>query len=241
MKEYVFSEELSETGGQLNLMAEIGEVTIEGSDGRSVHVEAQLQGMTIELQRQGDVVTVRIEQEERDLLEKLTALFGSPRQKAIVTVHVPYDCAVQAKTVTGKLRLSHLGAPVVATVVTGQNSLADLSGPVDARVTTGALTYAGALSAEQHRFAAVTGSIRLALTEEPNGRLQARALTGDAHCDFPLTEANVKQIVPGKQLRGIIGAGVGHLDIRVVTGSIHIKSAGKKREQEAELALKNAL
>lgn len=239
MKQYSFSEELSKEGGQLNFVAEIGDVVIEGHNGRFLTIEAELEGMTIDVHRQGDVVTVRVEQEERAILEKIARLFNSPPTKAIVTVRAPFTCQVNAKTITGKMCLSNLAAPVVATVITGENSLADVAGPIDARVITGKLSYAGALAPEQHRFAAITGEISLALTEEPNGRLHARALTGSAHCDFPLAEASVKQVIPGKQLRGILGDGSGRLDVRVTTGSLRLKDARKpKIAQAVEPAIK---
>jgi hypothetical protein len=230
MKHYSFSEELSKESSQLNFMAEIGEVVIEGYNGRSLTIEADLENMTIDVNRQDDVVTVRVEQAEQAILEKITRLFSGPHSKAIVTIRVPYTCTVNAKTSTGKMRVSGLTAPVKATVITGQNDLADMDGPIDARVTTGSLNYTGALAPEQHRFAAVTGNINLALTEEPNGRLHARALTGDARCDFPLAEASVKQVIPGKQLRGILGDGSGRLDIRVTTGSLRLKKSESKSD-----------
>lgn len=223
MKHYSFSEELSQEGGQLNFLAEVGDVVIEGENGRFLTIEAELEGMTIEVHRQDDIVTVRVEQEEQAVLEKIARLFTSPRTKAKVTVRVPDACAINAKTITGRMRLRNLGGPIATTVITGENSLADLAGPIDARVTTGNLTYAGALSPEQHRFAVITGSITLALTEEPNGRLHARALTGNVRCDFPLAEASVKQAIPGKQLRGILGDGSGRLDLRVTTGNLRLK------------------
>lgn len=233
MKQYSFSEELSKEGGQLNFLAEVGDVVIEGANGRFLTIEAELEGMTIDVHRQDDIVTVRVEQEERAILEKIARLFTSPRTKAKVTVRVPYACAINAKTITGQMRLSNLGGPVAATVITGQNDLADIDGPIDARVITGAIRYSGALTSEQHRFEAVTGNIILALTEEPNGRLHARALTGDARCDFPLAEASVKQVIPGKQLRGILGDGSGSLRLRVTTGSLRLKRE-QKLEQELE-------
>jgi hypothetical protein len=228
MKHYSFTEELSKTGGQLNFLAEIGEVTIEGYDGRSLTIEADLRDMTINVTRQEDTVSVRIEREERDVLEKIGRLFSGQHPKAIVTIRVPHTCAVRAKTITGKMQLSGVNAPVAATVVTGQNELADISGPLDARTTTGELRYTGLLSGDHHRFEAITGSIRLALDGEPNGRLDARATTGNVRCDFPLSNARMTSVIPGKHLRGVLGDGEGAINARVVTGSLHIQKASSK-------------
>ncbi len=225
MKHYSFSEALSKEGGRLNLLAEVGEVTIEGYDGRSLTIEADLQEMTIEVTRQDDTVSVHIEQEARDLLDKIGRLFSNQHPKAVVTIRVPHSCTVHAKTVTGRMRLSGVNAPVSATVITGQNVLADVEGPLDARTTTGELRYTGLLSTDHHRFETVTGSIRLALDGEPNGRLDARATTGDVRCDFPLNEARISRAIPGKHVRGILGTGQGAINARVVTGSLHIQKA----------------
>ncbi|MBK8985391.1 MAG: hypothetical protein IPM39_04810 [Chloroflexi bacterium] len=229
MKHYTLTETLENEKGQLHLLVEIGEVTIRPHDGRDIIIEADLRHMTIAVTRQEDVVSLRVEQEEGEWLQKIGRLFSADgHPKAVVTIHVPPTCAIYAKTITGKMVISDIAAPVTATVVTGKNELANIGGRIDARATTGEISYKGRLADDHHRFEAVTGSIRLSLTGEPNAQFDGRVVTGDAHCDFPLAQPKTTNGFTGKHLKVTLVDGAGTLKARVITGSIRVQQAESK-------------
>jgi len=229
MKHYSFTEELPSETGALHLLLDMGEATILPGNGRAVTIEADLRHMTIDVTRQDAIVSVRVEQEDKDWLQKLGRLFSSEgHPKAVVTVYVPPTCAVFAKTITGQMRISDLDAPVTATVITGRNELANIGGRIDARTTTGDVRYTGLLSDAHHRFEAVTGSVRLNLMEEPNAQFDGRVVTGDVRCDFPLAQSQVNKALTGRHLKGILGSGEGMIKAQVVTGSLRLQKVESK-------------
>jgi len=229
MKHYSFTEELSSAKGELHLLVEIGETTIRPHDGRSITIEADLRHMTIDVTREDNVVSVRVEQEDKEWLQKLGRLFspdGHP--KAIVTIYVPRTCAVYAKTITGQMRISDIDAPVTATVITGKNELANIGARIDARTTTGDVRYDGLLVNDRHRFEATTGSVRLNLAKEPNAQFDGRVITGDMRCDFPLSQSQVNKALTGKHIKGTLGTGEGAIKAQVITGTLRVQKAMNK-------------
>jgi len=224
MKHVSFIETLTSDKGQLYVTAEIGDVTIQPHDGRSITVEADLRHMTINVTRQDNVVSVRVEQEDKEWRQNIGRWFNADDQpKAIVTIHVPHTCVIHAKTITGQMHIHDIDAPVTATVITGKNDLANIGARVDARATTGEVTYNGFLTNDFHRFETVTGSIRLNLTQEPNAKLDGRVLTGDVHCALPLAQPKLHKALTGKHLKGTLGTGEGAIKAQIVTGSLLIQ------------------
>lgn len=229
MKHYSLTEELTTDHGELHLLVEIGEATILPHDGRTIAIEADLRLMTIEVTRQEDIVSVRVEQEEKDWMRRIGRMFSNGNHpKATVTIHVPRTCIIHAKTITGKMRIHDIDAPVTAAVVTGRNELANIGARIDARATTGEVSYQGLLTDDHHRFESVTGSIRLSLFEEPNAQFDGRAVTGDVRCDFPLAQPKVHKALTGQHLKGTWGSGAGAIKARVVTGSLRVQKAASK-------------
>lgn len=224
MEHVSFTETLTSDKGQLHVRAEIGDVTIQPHDGRSITIEADLRHMTINVTRQDNVVSVRVEQEDKEWRQKIGRWFSADDQpKAIVTIHVPHTCVIHAKTITGQMHIHDIDAPVTATVITGKNDLANIGARVDARATTGEVTYNGFLTNDFHRFETVTGSIRLNLTQEPNAKLDGRVLTGDVHCALPLAQPKLHKALTGKHLKGTLGTGEGAIKAQIVTGSLLIQ------------------
>ncbi|MBP7592024.1 MAG: hypothetical protein KBA85_10490 [Chloroflexi bacterium] len=224
MKHFSFTETLKSDQGQLHLRAEIGNVTIQPHDGRSITIEADLRHMTINVSRQEDIVSVCVEQEDKEWRQKISRWFSADDQpKAIVTIHVPHTCAIHAKTITGQMCIRDIDAPVTATVITGKNDLTNIGARVDARATTGEVTYNGFLTDDFHRFETVTGSIQLNLTQEPNAKFDGRVLTGDVHCALPLAQPKLHTALTGKHLKGTLGTGQGAIKAQIVTGSLRVQ------------------
>lgn len=228
MKKHHFSEKLVDSGGLLDLLVEIGNVTIQTHEERQVVVDAETRHMDVSVRRKGNTIFVSVEQNE-EARRWRNRLFGGMQTRAEVTVFLPRDCEVRARTVTGRLTISDVAAPVKAKVITGRLQLSNLGGPIDATTVTGRVEYQGLLSDENHSFKTTTGSLRLRLAEIPNAQLDMRTVTGNVQCDFPLKMEQVSRQVVGTHLRGTLGKGGGHIRGRVVTGSLHLQSAHKEQ------------
>jgi hypothetical protein len=196
--------------------------------------------MVITVSRSDNSVTVRAEREEawRNPITHLRGLFTNEHPEAHLTIQVPADCDVNAKTITGSLAVSGIEGTVNGRVVTGSAKLANLGGPINAKTVTGKLTYNGRLSDDTHHFKTVTGAVRLNLTHLPSARLDARTDVGGIHCEFAKGTAVQSQNMVGSRLQGVLGSGQGHVKIRVTTGGIQLNHITEKvKEKEGELIL----
>jgi hypothetical protein len=235
-----FTEQLTEGPASLKVINEIGSiVVVPGNDGsRAVHIDAESRGMVVTVSNIDNHVTVRAEREEawRNPIESIKALFAQEHPEARLTIRVPADCVVDAKTVTGSLSVSGIEGTVNGRVVTGSAKFANLGGPVFAKTVTGKLSYEGHLSDATHHFKTVTGAVQLNLTEMPNARLDARTDVGGIHCDFVKGTAVQSQNMVGSRLQDVLGSGEGHIKIRVATGGIHLNHIVERvKEKEGEL------
>lgn len=222
MKRYYFEEQVAAKGSQLNVLVEIGEVSIQPHAQPLIVVDAEVENMVVRVTHEQDVVHVYAEQEET-WEYRIKRLLSGQRTRAIITIFVPHNCTVQAKTITGRLRVQGIQAPVTARAITGQVSLADLGGAIYARVVTGSLSYQGGLSNEAHSFKATAGQVTLRL-REPDAQLDARTTTGHIMCDLPLAQRIQQRQVVGSKLSGVLGAGAGRIKAETVTGNLHLSS-----------------
>ena len=98
-----FEEQLTKGPASLKVTNEIGSITIvPGSDdNRTIHVDAESRGMVVTVSRSENTVTVRAEREEawRNPIEQIRGLFNNEHPQADLTIQVPADCDVNAKTI----------------------------------------------------------------------------------------------------------------------------------------------
>jgi len=227
MKELHFEEELGKTNNLLDIDVKTGQVQIVPHDGRTVTITAQVENADVTVTRTDNTVYVKSQygREVSGLSWLEQFLQGFFHSKVIITIHLPADCEVQARVVTGKLSITGINAPVTARVTTGELALTEIGGPIYAKCTTGRLHYDGILVDASHRFETTTGQISLCLPKEPNAHLDASTITGQVFCDFPLTQSqNVRHLTGGK-LRGTLGSGGGTIKAKVTTGSFQLKHA----------------
>jgi hypothetical protein len=237
MKTLFFEEALNSPKANLTVKLDVGSLRVQTHDKPLILVEAKVKKSTVEVSRDGDDVTVTAKAKRKfDWL----SLFGS-NARAELTITVPPECALLLKTATGSVRVSDVQAPVVIKTATGSAQLSNLGGPIEAAVATGKLSYEGALSADDHQFKVVTGSVRLALTDEPDVELSAKTVTGSIRCGFPLqNEQRQRQFVGGK-LRGELGSGMGELKVTAVTGSVTIQDQRRKTNDQQTVSKEKAL
>lgn len=219
---------------RLDVLVEVGSVTIRPSTEKVITVDAAYRHMDVWVERQGDTVVVRAEQEET-FLQSLTRLFNNDHPKADITIHLPAPCEVHAKTVTGKLSIEGVQAPVTARVITGKLTLKEIQGPIYAKTITGKLIYTGELTEENHRFETVTGEIVLTLPQTTNARLAAQTATGSLNCRLPLTDLQEEQHFVGGKLQGVLGNGAGRIKAKISTGSLVIRPLATKQKEPAAL------
>lgn len=218
---------------KLDVLVEIGSVTIRPSTEKVITVDATYRHMDVWVERQGDTVVVRAEQEET-FLQSLSRLFNNDHPKADLTIHLPAHCDVQAKIVTGKLSVEGIQAPVTGRVITGKLSLKQIQGPIYAKTITGKLTYTGELTEENHRFETVTGEIVLSLPQTTNAKLSAQTATGSLNCRLPLADLREEQHFVGGKLQGTLGSGAGRIKAKISTGSLVIRPLLAKQKEPFE-------
>lgn len=224
MKEQYFEEAVKSGKSKLNVMVEVGEVEVLPHEKPLITVEAETQHVIVTVYQEENGVFVRAEVED-GWMGSIGRLFRGDHPKAKLLIHVPADCEIKAKTVTGTLTIRDITAAVTTHVTTGKTQLTNLGGPIYAKAVTGQMIYDGLLIDDNHRFETVTGDLQLRLTKEPNAKVDIGTTTGRVHCDFPLTDSKQERHLVGGKLKGTLGAGTGHLKARVVTGSLHVSQA----------------
>jgi len=219
---------------KLDVLVEIGSVTIRPSTEKVITVDATYRHMDILVERQGDTVVIRAEREET-FLESLTRLFNNDHPKADLVIHMPAHCEVHAKTITGKLSVDGIQAPVTAKVITGKMTLKEIHGPIYAKTITGKLSYSGELTEDNHRFETITGEIVLTLPQNTNAKLAAQTATGSLNCRLPLTHLHEERHFVGGKLQGMLGNGAGQIKAKISTGSLLIRPLLAKQKEPADL------
>jgi hypothetical protein len=201
---------------------EVGELEILPHDKPLITVTAETRYINVTVRREENVVYVHAEVDEAARGMKQ---FFNKGPKANLLIHVPADCEINAKTITGTMAIRDISAPITTHMTTGKTQLANLGGPIYAKAITGMMTYEGLLIDDNHRFETVTGNLQLQLTKEPNAQVDMETTTGRMRCDFPLSGQKEQRHLTGGKLRGTLGAGTGHLKARVVTGNLHVRQA----------------
>lgn len=236
MKHYYFEEPVGEES-KLNVLVEVGSVEIWPHDENLITIEVEARHMEVTTDRNENTIFVRAERDEAWLQKKLLRLFMNDNPEAHLTIHVPTNCQVDSKVITGGLSIESITAPVTARTVTGRIGLTNLSGPIYAKTVTGSIQYQGELTVAHHRFETTTGHISLNLSRVPDAQLDAQTTTGHIHCDLPLVEKRHKRTIPGDQLSGVLGSGQGRVVARVVTGKIELQTTRQQvKEKFAVLA-----
>ena len=224
MKEQYFEEVVKSGKSKLNVVVEVGEVAVQSHDKPLITVDAETRHVVVTVEQENGTVFVRADVED-GWLGSIGRFLRGDHPKAKLTIHVPADCEVKAKTVTGKLAVQDIMAAVTTHVTTGQTLLTNLGGPIYAKAITGQMIYDGLLVDDNHRFETITGELRLRLTKEPNAKVDIKTTTGRVHCDFALDDQKEERHFVGGKLKGTLGAGTGQLKARVVTGNLHVAAA----------------
>ena len=221
MEKHYFEETVTVGKGKLNVVVEVGELEIQPHDKPLITVSAETQHVMLTVHQEDNTVYVRAEVED-GWKGTLDRLLRGEHPKAKLLIHVPTDCQINAKAITGMLTIRDITAAVTTHVTTGKTHLTNLGGLVYAKAVTGQMIYNGLLIDDSHRFETVTGDLQLRLTKEPNAKVDIGTMTGRVHCDFPLANQKQERHLVGGKLKGTLGAGTGHLKARVVTGNLHV-------------------
>lgn len=220
LRQETYSEPLGADANGLRVSAELANITVRTHVQPQVDVEARLREVNLSVWQENGCIYVVAENERNNPAR------ADNRRKAEIVITMPANFPASVHVVTGSARIQDLQAAVCTHIITGQITLMNLGGPVVATTVTGSVHYAGGLAAGSHRFAATTGTVRLALDETPDARVYGWATTGSVQCSWPLTERRRGGYFTGDHVYGVAGSGEGRIVAEVVTGSVHLGVAG---------------
>ena len=134
-----------------------GAVSVVGSDGPTAS-RCRSWREPLRVRQEDGALTVDYERPWRPGLGAWLTSRG--RRKAVLSLAVPRDCAVQLEVVSASLVVGGLRAPVLAKTVSGEITLAALGGAAEAETTSGAV-QASAISGDLSA-ASVSGDLTVA-------------------------------------------------------------------------------
>ena len=163
-----------------------GGMSVVGSDGPPALEVSQLEGEPLRVRQEGGTVTVDYERPWRPGL--LGWLTSRGQRKAVLSLAVPRDCAVELEVVSASLMVGGLRAPVQAKTVSGEITLAGLGGTAEAESVSGAV-QASAISGDLSA-ATVSGDLTVA---EGGGSVRAKTVSGTIAMDLgPSADRDIK-------------------------------------------------
>jgi Putative adhesin len=154
-----------------------GVVSVVGSDGPPALEVSELEGEPLRVRQEDGTLTVDYERPWRPGL--VAWLTSRGRRKAVLSLAVPGDCAVQLEVVSASLVVGGLRAPVLAKTVSGEITLAALGGAAEAETVSGAV-QASAISGDLSA-ATMSGDLTVA---EGGGSVRARTISGTIAMDL---------------------------------------------------------
>jgi hypothetical protein len=143
------------------------------------------------------------------------------------TVRVPRGVKIDAKTVTGSVRVAGASAPVVVQTVDGAVAIETTAGPVDAHTVNGSVNAVvrGFAGPGPVKVGTVNGSVTLELPTPLDAHISANTMNGAVDSDFPLTSTD-KFVI--RHATGTVGAGGRSIEIRSINGSVKVKALRSK-------------
>jgi hypothetical protein len=166
-----------DTVRRLRVRAVAGGIAVVGSDDRPTLEVSELDGPPLRVRHEdGDL---EVDYERPTWWGPLGWLLGWRRRyRAVISMAVPRDCAVDIEVVSSGLMASGLRAPLAARTISGEITLAGCSGHVEAQTVSGAVQahgVAGDLWAHT-----VSGDLTLV---EGGGTVAARTVSGTVTLD----------------------------------------------------------
>lgn len=140
------------------------------------------------------------------------------------TVRVPAGVKFVGSTISGDVQAEGLESDVVATTISGRVTVST-SGIAEASTVSGSIRASlGRADWEGDlRFKTVSGSITVALPAGLNTEVDFESLSGDLDSEFPITVRSSGHRWIGGRIRGTIGAGGRHLDLKTVSGDVSLR------------------
>jgi hypothetical protein len=180
----------------------VGEVRIEGGDTNRVDIEATkdadsldaLKDITIDVRVQGDDVTIE------------TAYAGFLKRGGVrYVIQVPNGASVDVENAAGAVHIGGVDGNVTAHTQTGE---------IEANV--GKVRAGRTID-----ISATTGAVRLGMSSNSDGTVDARTTVGNVSSDFDAIERSRDNIV-GASAKGTLGRGGGKVTLSTTTGEIDI-------------------
>jgi DUF4097 and DUF4098 domain-containing protein YvlB len=228
-EEYNF--ELKE-GGRISLSNVNGDVSIEGTDGRQVHIVATktaesqkyLDGMKIEIDASENAI--RIETRHPGSGEGIFNWGGDDNGSVEYKLTVPHDVELDSiDTVNSDVAISGVSGPISTESVNGKLQVTGVSGNLGADTVNGNIDveFVQLGSGQRVSADAVNGRIVLRLPGNASAQISAETLNGSIDADDFGLEPDGGFI--GHELDGQVGSGEARVSVDTVNGSIAIKKS----------------
>ncbi len=215
--------------GEFHLDNVNGKVRVEPWDRAEVRIEAEksatdeayLNEIRIEVRGEGDRVDVHTR------LPRGGWFWGGGHVEYLI--HLPARATVDVRTVNGSVEVDGMDGSVRANTVNGSVRLTEAAGVLNATTVNGSIRadYRRAGSEGDHHFHTTNGSITLYLPLDAGGEVDAQAVNGGMHTDFPLQTTSK---IGNRRIEGRLGEGRAVFRIRTVNGSVRILKAGTGKE-----------
>jgi len=217
-------------GGRISLSNVNGNVSIEGTDGRQVHIVATkkadsqkyLDGMKIEIDASESAI--RIETQHPGGTGGILNWGGDDSGSVEYKLTVPHDVELDSiDTVNSDVVVTGVSGPISAESVNGKLQVTGASSNISADTVNGNIDveFLQLGSGQRVSADAVNGRIVLRLPANASAQVSAETLNGSIDADdFGLESDNG---FVGHELEGQIGGGEARVSIDTVNGSIAIK------------------
>jgi hypothetical protein len=169
-------------------------------------------------EQNGDEVFVREDHEN-------SGFFGGSSGSVNFKVFLPWQALVEAKSVSGSVKIDKLGGALEAKTVSGNIQFAmvaaadvtvtSVSGSIDGRFEQ---PFEGNLQAKS-----ISGDIDLQFAGGANARFRASSISGGIDSKLKLEEMESKKGYGSSSVSGRIGAGAGKVSLSTISGAIEVR------------------
>ena len=226
-EEYNF--EITE-GGRISLSNVNGDVSIEGTDGRQVHIVATktadnqkyLDGMKIEIDASAGAISIETRYPGNG--GGMLSWGGDDNGSVEYKLTVPHDVELDTlETVNGDVVVSGVAGAISAESVNGEMQLTGVSGDVKADTVNGNIdvNFAQLGSGQRVSVDAVNARVVLRLPANASAQVSAETLNGSIDADDFGLETSSGFV--GHELDGQIGDGDARVSVDTVNGSVEFR------------------
>jgi DUF4097 and DUF4098 domain-containing protein YvlB len=160
---------------------------------------------------------------------------GSNDVQVNFTVRLPAGAHITANTMNGDLEVTGASGDVRAMTINGRVDAESSDGTVEAKTVNGNIHVRMArMPSRGVSYETVTGSVTVELPAGLDADLNAQTVTGGITSDFPISvggSGSRRDGFSSHRLNGTIGRGGPRLELKTVTGPIHLEKSGSSNSR----------